>query len=169
MVDSDLESCTNSEADSGDEKLVIAPPVKDRKVEEITVSENALQKAITLREVILKTWLWESSRLTQLVGAVENQPVSVALMERTGISLLLRPEIWACVPGSEVARIAKVRKRWKKLWQDQRQFCSGKVFEGKIPGHAAEVKLLRNRPWTGILSWRSTLAMEWQPIPKGQQ
>ena len=74
------------------------------------------------------------------MDAVENQPVSVALLERTGISLLLRPEIWACVPGSELAHIDKVRKTWKKPWQDQRQFCSGKVFEGKLPGNAAEVK-----------------------------
>ena len=62
MTDSDLESCTQSEVESGDEKLVVAPPVKARKIEEITVSENAVQKAITLREVILKTWLWEAPR-----------------------------------------------------------------------------------------------------------
>ena len=73
MVDSDLESYTQSETESGDEKLVVAPPVKARKIEEITVSENAVQKAITLRDVILKTWLWESPRLPQLVGVVETK------------------------------------------------------------------------------------------------
>ena len=51
---SDLEDCTDDEKDN---ELLVVEVKKRRKVEQLTVSEASAERAVVLRESIMKAWL----------------------------------------------------------------------------------------------------------------
>ena len=58
-------------------------------------------------------------KMISLVGALERQPVSVVLLERTGLSALLQHRIWAKLPVKDWTRVQSVMQTWMTFWREQ--------------------------------------------------
>ena len=74
----------------GDEEL--EHPLKKPRLQKQVVSEEAIQAAFSLRDAVLRTWLWNPEKLDLKLAALTRVRLSVDLLERTGLPYVLKKE-----------------------------------------------------------------------------
>ena len=109
-------------------------------VTKVAVSEDAVNNAFRIRDAILAAWLWNTDKMGNKIGALERLPVSVDLFERTGISHLRREDFWFKVGSAQKRRVTELMRKWKKFWVEQKEFRTGKAYEGKLPVGGEAIK-----------------------------